>query len=188
MDKEKIYNILMSDDVLKSINDNLDYLFSVIPELKFMVGFEHKHPHHHLDVWNHTLYALSLSLKDFDVRISLLLHDIGKPFSFIDGEVRHFPNHPYVSSEMAYVILKRLNFDDDEINKICYLIKMHDTPIKDEEINNDEKLMKKRFLVQVCDAYAHNPSKLSKRKLYFASTYNKFKNNNNEILELINRF
>lgn len=46
----KIYNILMNDDIAQSINDNLDYLLKVIPELKFMVGFEHKHPRHHLDV------------------------------------------------------------------------------------------------------------------------------------------
>ena len=188
MDKEKIYNILMSDNIVQSINNNLDYLFNIIPELKYMVGFEHKHPHHHLDVWNHTLCALSLSVKDFEVRMSLLLHDIGKPFSFVEGEVRHFPNHPYVSMQMAYVILKRLEFNDEEICKLCYLINMHDTPIKDEEISYNEDLMKKRFLVQVCDAFAHNPNKLAKRKAYLQSTYEKFKNQNNEILELINGF
>lgn len=62
MDKEKIYNILMSDNIVQSINNNLNYLFNIIPELKYMVGFEHKHHHHHLDVWNHTLYVLSLQI------------------------------------------------------------------------------------------------------------------------------
>ena len=54
-----------------------------------MIGFEHKHPHHHLDVWNHTLLALSYSPKDFDIRLVLLLHDIGKPHSYQDEEIRH---------------------------------------------------------------------------------------------------
>ena len=49
--KEKINEILLSGNIL----ENMDFLLSVIPELKFMVGFNHKHPHHHLDVWNHTL-------------------------------------------------------------------------------------------------------------------------------------
>ena len=135
----------MNDDIAQSINDNLDYLLKVIPEVKFMVGFEHKHPHHHLDVQNHTLYALSFSLKDFKVRMSLLLHDIGKPFSFIEGEVRNFPDHPCVSMQQFYVILKRLEFNDEKICKLCYLLNMHDTSIKDEEIIYNEELMKKDF-------------------------------------------
>ena len=49
--KEKINEILLSGNIL----ENMDFLLSVIPELKFMVGFNHKHPHHHLDVWNLSL-------------------------------------------------------------------------------------------------------------------------------------
>lgn len=104
--KEKLYNILMKDDVVKSINDNLDDLLSLIPELKDMLGFEHKHPHHHLDVWNHTLHALSLSEKDFIIRLVLLLHDIGKPYSYQEGEVRHFKKHLTISVYMSFNILK----------------------------------------------------------------------------------
>ena len=79
MDLEEI---LLSDNITKSIDENLDYLLSIIPELKNIIGFKHKHPEHHLDVWNHTLLALSMSEKRFDIRLCLLLHDIGKPFSY----------------------------------------------------------------------------------------------------------
>ena len=97
--------ILLSDDVINSINCHMDCLLTLIPEIQYMIGFEHKHPHHHLDVWNHTLLALSLSSGDFDVRLCLLLHDIGKPFSYQDGEVRHFKNHSKVSADMSKIIL-----------------------------------------------------------------------------------
>lgn len=135
-----------------------------------MIGFEHKH-HHHLDVWEHTLYALSMSNKDFDLRLSLLLHDIGKPFCFseVDG-IRHFHNHPYVSSEMAKTILTRLGFNDKYINKICYLIRFHDTPITKKDIDNNYDLIFTRYLMQEFDALAHNPNKLEKRKKYLEST------------------
>ena len=105
--KEKLEEILLEDDIVTSINNNLDFLLNIIPELRFMIGFQHKHPHHHLDVWNHTLLALSLSKKDYDIRLSLLLHDIGKPFSFQEGEIRHFYNHPLVSYKMSTIILER---------------------------------------------------------------------------------
>ena len=82
MDREKLYDILLCDDVVGAINDNLEYILKIIPELKDMIGFEHRHPHHHLDVWNHTLLAISYSPKVFDVRLVLLLHDIGKPHCY----------------------------------------------------------------------------------------------------------
>ena len=47
--------------------------------------------------------------------------------------------------------------------------------------------MKKRFLVQVCDSLAHNPNKLAKRITYLQTTLNKFKKQDNEILELITK-
>lgn len=178
--KEKLYNILMNDDVVKSINDNLDDLLSIIPELKDMLGFEHKHPHHHLDVWNHTLLALSLSEKDFIIRLVLLLHDIGKPHSYQEGEVRHFKNHPTISAYMSFDILKRLDFNGSEINIITYLIKEHDNPIKDEEIITDKDLALTKFKIQLCDALAHNPNKLEKRIIYLLDINKKINNKDNQ--------
>lgn len=162
----ELKNILLYDDVVLSINSNIDLLFSLIPELKYMVGFDQKHPHHHLDVWQHTLLALSFSLNDFDIRLSLLLHDIGKPFSYQDEEVRHFRNHAVVSKMMSYDILKRLDFDDDFIDKICYLIEKHDSIITDKDVKKDYELEYKRYEIQKCDALAHNPDKLDKRIKY----------------------
>lgn len=155
------------------IINNMDYLLSIIPELKYTIGFDQKNPHHHLDVWGHTIYALSLSKKDFDIRLCLLLHDIGKPFSFQDEKIRHFYNHPLVSSNMSRIILSRLNYDQEYIDYICNLIRYHDTFIKDEQINNNYDFYKKLYEIQKCDAYAHNPDKLEKRIKYLETTKKK---------------
>ena len=168
--------ILLSDNIIGTINDNKDYLLEEIPEIKYMIGFPHNHPHHHLNVWDHTLLALSLSKKDFDVRLTLLLHDIGKPFSYQDEEVRHFRNHAKVSSDMSRTILNRLNFDDDYIYKICYLVENHDTKISDEQINNNYDLCLKLLEVQKCDALAHHPDKLDNRIDYLKETHKKLIN------------
>lgn len=162
--------ILKNDNITKGINDNIDVLLYMIPEIKDMIGFPHNHPDHHLDVWNHTLLALSLSENDFDIRLCLLIHDIGKPHSYQDNKVRNFKNHQLKSSEMAKNILNRLEYDEDYIKKICYLIENHDSVITKDDIENNYELAKKRFLIQYCDALAHNPKKLEKRIKYLKAT------------------
>lgn len=164
--KNVLYDILMSDNVVESIKKNLDILLILIPELKDMIGFEHKNPHHHLDVWNHTLLALSISPKKLDIRLALLLHDIGKPHCYQDEEVRHFKGHPQKSKEISFKILARLKFSENEISKLCYLIEKHDTIISNEEILKNEKLAIKRFKIQFCDTLAHNPEEIERRKKY----------------------
>lgn len=177
MERERLFNILTSDNIVESINQNLDNILILIPEIKDMIGFNHNHPHHHLDVWNHTLLALSMSPNDFEIRLVLLLHDIGKPHSYQDEKIRHFRGHALKSAEMAFKILERLNFSEDEILELCYLIKEHDTLITEEEIENNRELMIKRFQIQCCDALAHNPTKLEKRKEYLLNINNKLNKN-----------
>ena len=48
--------------------------------------------------------------------MAALLHDIGKPFSYQDEEVRHFHGHPEVSADMTEEILKRLGYSKDFID------------------------------------------------------------------------
>ena len=112
MYKEILKEILMIENVVESIKENSSQLFSIIPELKAMVNFPHRHPHHHLNVWNHTLLALSMSPKDFEVRLALLLHDMGKPFCYQDEEVRHFRGHPKKSAEIVSIFLDFVGLDD----------------------------------------------------------------------------
>lgn len=166
MEKDILKSILMVDDVIDSINDNLDIVLDLIPELRDTIGFDHKHPHHHLDVWNHTMLALSMAPMEFEIRMALLLHDIGKPHSYQEGEVRHFKNHAHISSLMSFEILSRLHFSPDEVSELCYLIEQHDSLITEDEISKNRNLAIKKFKMQCCDGLAHNPSKLAKRIAY----------------------
>ena len=138
--------ILMTDDVASSIQTHQEELFLIIPELIPCVGFDQKHPHHHLDVWNHTLLALSLSPKDFEIRLVLLLHDIGKPFCFQEEDgVRHFKGHGVKSREIASNILKRFELDANFIKEVLYLIENHDKKIELEEVLNDYDISYKQI-------------------------------------------
>jgi len=175
-DVEKIYDILMNENVVPTINENLGSLLLLIPELKQTIGFNQKNKHHHLDVWDHTMYALSQSIQDFDVRLVLLLHDISKPIcNQKDGEILHFKGHPKKSKEMSEIILQRLGFEDSYIKKICYLIEKHDEPLTNKEIDKYPNLSIKRFEIQRCDALAHHPDKLEKRIEYVEKIGKKIK-------------
>lgn len=163
--KDILEEYLMNDTYFNELHKYKDTIFELIPELEEEDGFEHKHPHHCYDVWNHTVCALQKSNKDIKVRIALLLHDIGKPLSYQDdGDVRHFHGHPEKSAEMSESILKGLNYDEEFIKDVCYLIREHDTIIDINEVNeNNIDLIKKRLHIQYCDSYAHNPDYIQKR-------------------------
>lgn len=157
--KEKINEILLSGNIF----DNMDFLLAVIPELRFMVGFDHKHPHHHLDVWNHTLEVVRNVDCDLELKVSALLHDVGKTFSYQEGEVRHFHGHPLVSARLTQNILERLGYDAEFITNVVYLVRMHDTPIDPNNLDNDFALIEKRLQLQYADALAHHPDKVQQR-------------------------
>lgn len=166
--------ILMSDDIVKSINDNTKYLLQIIPELEEYF-YEHNHPHH-IDgpIWRHVLLTLSLSEKDFDVRLALLLHDIGKQRKSVVGkdEFNHYKGHAEESARMANEILRRLGFDEEYVRYICYLIRYHDTMMSETPMFKDGEygICETLYKIQCCDALAHHPNHLEKRKRYLEET------------------
>lgn len=160
--REELENIIM-ENKLYCFDENM--LFIIIPELKDCKGFEHKHPHHCYDVWEHTKAAMKKSIPDLQIRLSLLLHDIGKPHSYQeDGEIRHFHGHPKVSADMSQEILTRLGYSEKEVEEICYLVENHDNIINVDNVNEDNiELTKKLLYIQYCDAYAHDPKHIKRR-------------------------
>ncbi len=100
----------------------------VIPEILPMVGLEQRNPHHVYDVWTHTVYVIVNSPHGKVMRLSALLHDVGKPRCYTVDEkgIGHFHGHPEVGAEMSRKILRRLHLDNDTISKGELLIRYHD--------------------------------------------------------------
>lgn len=112
-----------------------DILLPVLPELEATFDFCQRNPHHHLDVYGHTVQAVASSKPILSVRLALLLHDIGKPscFSLDENGVGHFYSHAAVGEAMATDILKRLRYDRRTAERVCLLIRYHDVVIEPDE-------------------------------------------------------
>lgn len=94
---------------------------------------------------------------DFEVRLVLLLHDIGKPFSYQDdGNIRHFKGHALKSREIAMPILEKLGYSGEKLEELLFLIGEHATTIDMDNVNNENiDLYSKLLNIQFCDASAY---------------------------------
>ena len=99
-----------------------------LPEFDACMETEQNTPHHCLSVGLHTLQSLLNIRPDKVLRLTMLLHDIGKPaVKKTDENGRdHFKMHGPAGEKMASAILRRLKFDNDTISKVCRLIRWHD--------------------------------------------------------------
>ena len=100
-----------------------------IPELKDMFEFQQNNPYHDYDVYSHTVHSIEHCKSDnLVVRLAVFFHDIGKPYSYQDGEdgIRHFKGHGKVSADITDNIMKRLKFDNETRNNVVELVYYHD--------------------------------------------------------------
>lgn len=99
-----------------------------LPEFDIMMETSQNNPHHLYSVGMHTVKAMEVVSSDRVIRLTMLLHDVGKPATRSTGEdgVDHFHGHPNLGSEMAKRILRRMRFDNDTIEKVSLLVLYHD--------------------------------------------------------------
>ena len=100
----------------------------ILPEFDQAMDTPQNHPHHKYNVGEHTLAALIQTEPDRILRLSVLLHDIGKPSTLSTDEKgeNHFYGHASVGAQMAEKILKRLRFDNDTISQVSKVVRYHD--------------------------------------------------------------
>lgn len=99
-----------------------------LPEFDACMETEQNTPHHCWTVGEHILHSLLNVRADKVLRLTMLLHDIGKPVvKKTDENGRdHFKTHGAQSEKMAQSVLRRLKLDNDTISKVCRLIRWHD--------------------------------------------------------------
>lgn len=99
-----------------------------LPEFDRMMETEQETPHHMYTVGEHTIHAMMNVRNDKILRLTMLLHDTGKPeYKTMDEDgVAHFKMHALGSERIAKEVLRRLKFDNDTLHKVTRLVLNHD--------------------------------------------------------------
>lgn len=153
----ELCKILMSQNAVSGIKliQSIGVMKYVIPELEECIGLE-QNAYHFGDVWVHTLAVLENDCRLFEpdlvCRLACLLHDIGKIKcrTVKDGKV-HFYDHEYVGCDVAKEILKRLKFDNNTIDEVCFIIRNH---MRTKGFQDDCRKMKDKSInkfMHICD-------------------------------------
>lgn len=142
--RAELLKLLCGKNVENILNEYRDIFAVIIPEIKPCFDFEQNNPHHCLTVWEHIAKSVASVRPDPIIRMTMLLHDIGKPkMKTVDEKgIYHFKKHQYIGAEMSKEILKRLKFDNRAADYIFHLIWEHDNriPVK---IKNIKKFISK---------------------------------------------
>ena len=172
--REEFLKLLCGRGAVPVLRRYREIIAQFLPELRPAFGFEQHNPHHSYDVWEHTLHSVEAVEPESVLRLTMLLHDIGKPFCFTRGAdgVGHFYGHPEKSAELARAILDRLRFDRKTASAVVTLVKSHGLPLLPEERCLRRRLnllgeRNLRLLVRVEEADAK--SKASPDEAYLAA-------------------
>ncbi|OCN02761.1 tRNA nucleotidyltransferase [Clostridium sp. W14A] len=113
-----------------------------IPEIGASFDFPQNNPHHIFDVWEHTIRSVAAAPADLTLRLTMLLHDLGKPYCYSEDRsgIGHFYGHPEISGKMADVILKRLRYSRKMIGTVALLVRQHDL-----SLSGGEKILRRRL-------------------------------------------
>lgn len=134
--------LLCGDGAERVLKKYRDVFARFIPEIKPSFDFEQNNPYHIYNVWEHTLNSVEKIEPEPILRLTMFLHDLGKPFCYSKDKkgVGHFYGHAKKSAEIARTILTRLKYDRHTADTVVTLIEFHDLPLI-----NDERIIKRRL-------------------------------------------
>ncbi|HCC56730.1 MAG TPA: phosphohydrolase [Solibacterales bacterium] len=125
--------------------DATGLLAYLLPEVKRYQGVEQPPEYHpEGDVWTHTMLMLeAMDHPSVPLAWGVLLHDCGKPDTFVRADRIRFNGHVEQGIQIARGILRRLRFSNEEAAQIEALIAHH---MQFKDVPNMRQSTLKRFL------------------------------------------
>jgi tRNA nucleotidyltransferase (CCA-adding enzyme) len=133
---QELNKLLVGKNVKKVILDCYEILGEILPEIKKIHGFNQYNKYHIYSVLEHTATALENIDPVAHLRLTMLLHDTGKVYTFTRDEngTGHFYGHNKVSADIAKDFLNKYKYDNLTKERVVELVKIHDTPIEMDRI------------------------------------------------------
>lgn len=130
--QSELCKMLCGKGILNVLLEYSDVIASIIPEMEPCIGFEQNNRFHEYNVYEHIAHAVSnYDGDDVVVKMSLLLHDIGKPHCYTEDENGgHFYGHGVFSHDISEKVLAKLRFDNKSKSDILELVLHHDATIE----------------------------------------------------------
>ena len=126
--RDEMTKLLLGDYVEVALENLMkeEIINYFLPELVPLKNLHEDSQLHHKDVWMHTVKVVKNCPLDEKIRWTALLHDIAKPYvRTIDERNVHFYRHEDLGAKMAWGILSRLRFSNQDRRHICFLISKH---------------------------------------------------------------
>jgi tRNA nucleotidyltransferase/poly(A) polymerase len=129
--REELERMLVHDSRRRAVEllDAAGLLPVILPELPPMHGCEQPPDFHpEGDVWIHTMLALDglPSRPSFELALGMLLHDVGKPPTFVRAADRiRFDGHVELGAQMAEDVCGRLRMSRASTERVVALVRDH---------------------------------------------------------------
>lgn len=107
------------------LNEYKEVLAVFIPEIKPMFDFGPDNIYNNRNLWRHTVSALKSVENDLMLKLTMLFHDIGKPYSCTadKNDTCDFLNEQKIDIDISRKILNRLKYPSKFIDDCLLLIK-----------------------------------------------------------------
>lgn len=127
----ELCKLLMGEKAGDTLRQYPDVFCQFWPQMEPLVTLEQNNPWHCWGGWEHTIHTVEAVPPDLILRLTMLLHDIGKPAckSVDEKGIDHFYGHPAVSAKLAGRMLRALKFDNRTRERVVTLVEHHDVQI-----------------------------------------------------------
>ena len=147
--REELLKLLCGKAAGRILREHPEVLAEIIPEIRPMIGYNQQNHHHSYDLWEHTVRGIEGVPADPVLRLTMLLHDTGKPRSRTTDEKGegHYYGHARVSEVIAGKTADILRLDNVFRARLSTLVLHHDTPLRTGSggINTDRSFLLRRL-------------------------------------------